>query len=68
MSSVIGFLAMNNVMNILVTSLGIVDPAAMKTGQSMVMGIASLDTGVFGGILVGLLELFVVLGGWAVFG
>ena len=27
----------------------------MKTGQSMVMGIASLDTGVFGGILVGLL-------------
>jgi len=55
LSSVIGFLAMNNVMNILLTSLGILDPAAMKTGQSMVMGIASLDTGVFGGILVGLL-------------
>ena len=48
LSSVIGFLAMNNVMNILLTSLGILDPAAMKTGQSMVMGIASLDTGVFG--------------------
>ena len=55
LSSVIGFLAMNNVMNILLTSLGVLDPAAMKTGQSMVMGIASLDTGVFGGILVGLL-------------
>ena len=55
LSSVIGFLAMNNVMNILLTSLGILDSSAMKTGQSMVMGIASLDTGVFGGILVGLL-------------
>ena len=53
--SVIGFLAMNNVMNVLLTSLGRLDPAAMTTGQSMVMGIASLDTGVFGGILVGLL-------------
>ena len=42
LSSVIGFLAMNNVMNILLTSLGILDPSAMKTGQSMVMGIASL--------------------------
>lgn len=41
LSSVIGFLAMNNVMNILLTSLGILDPAAMKTGQSMVMGIFS---------------------------
>ena len=55
LSSVIGFLAMNNVMNILLTSLGKLDPSAMVTGQSMVMGIASLDTGVFGGILVGLL-------------
>ncbi len=53
--SVIGFLAMNNVMNVLLTSLGKLDPAAMTTGQSMVMGIASLDTGVFGGILIGLL-------------
>ncbi len=51
----IGFLAMNNVMNVLLTSLGKLDPSAMKTGQSMVIGIASLDTGVFGGILVGLL-------------
>ena len=59
LSSVIGFLAMNNVMNILLTSLGILDPSAMKTGQSMVMGIASLDTGVFGGILLGLLTAFV---------
>lgn len=55
LSSVIGYLAMNNVMNILLTSLGILDTANMKTGQSMVLGIASLDTGVFGGILVGLL-------------
>ena len=61
LSSVIGFLAMNNVMNILLTSLGILDPAAMKTGQSMVMGIASLDTGVFGGILVGLLVVYFIL-------
>ena len=53
--SVIGFLAMNNVMNVLLTSLGKLDPSAMTTGQSMVMGIASLDTGVFGGILIGLL-------------
>lgn len=53
--SVIGFLAMNNVMNILLTSLGKLDPSAMTTGQSMVMGIASLDTGVFGGIMVGLI-------------
>lgn len=53
--SVIGFLAMNNVMNVLLTSLGKLDPSAMTTGQSMIMGIASLDTGVFGGILIGLL-------------
>lgn len=55
LSSVIGFLAMNNVMSVLLINLGKLDPAAMTTGQSMVMGIASLDTGVFGGILVGLL-------------
>lgn len=55
LSSMLGFLVMHNVMSTLLMGLGELDKAAMTTGQTMVMGIPSLDTGVFGGILVGLL-------------
>lgn len=55
LSSMLGFLVMHNVMSTLLIGLGQLDKAAMTTGQTMVMGIPSLDTGVFGGILIGLL-------------
>ncbi|WP_244834650.1 PTS transporter subunit EIIC [Clostridium sp. BJN0001] len=58
LSAMIGFLVMHNVMNSLLSALGKLDPKALKTGQALVMGIPSLDTGVFGGIIVGLIVVW----------
>ncbi|MDO4466858.1 MAG: PTS transporter subunit EIIC [Bacillota bacterium] len=58
LSAMIGFLTMHNVMSTILIGLGKLDPSALKTGQSLVLGIPSLDAGVFGGILVGLLVAY----------
>lgn len=53
LASVISFITMHSVMSVLLIHLGKLDPNNMSTGQSMVLGIPSLDVGVFGGIIVG---------------
>lgn len=58
LASVISFITMHNVMSTLLIHLGKLDPSNMGTGQSMVLGIPSLDVGVFGGIIVGFMVAF----------
>lgn len=58
LAAVISFVTMHNVMSTLLIHLGKLDPSNMATGQSMVMGIPSLDVGVFGGIIVGFMVAF----------
>ncbi len=58
LASVISFITMHNVMSTLLIHLGKLDPSNMLTGQSMVLGIPSLDVGVFGGIIVGFMVAY----------
>ncbi|ARJ51121.1 PTS transporter subunit EIIC [Staphylococcus lutrae] len=57
LSAMLGFLIMNATMNALLTITDQLAPATAlaKSGQGMVLGIQTLETGVFGGIVVGLL-------------
>lgn len=57
LSAMLGFLIMNATMNALLTMTDQLAPATQlaKSGQGLVLGIQSLETGVFGGIVVGLL-------------
>lgn len=54
LSGFIGYMTMNTIMGTLLTLLGQIDPANLQTGQSSILGIVTLDTGVFGGIIIGL--------------
>lgn len=58
LASVISFVTMHNVMSTLLIHLGKLDPSNLTTGQSLVLGIPSLDVGVFGGIIVGVMVAF----------
>ena len=58
LASVIAFVTMHNVMSTLLIHLGKLDPSNLATGQSLVLGIPSLDVGVFGGIIVGFMVAF----------
>lgn len=58
LAAVISFVTMHNVMSTLLIHLGKLDPSSLKTGQSMVLGIPSLDVGVFGGIIVGFMVAY----------
>lgn len=58
LSALIAFLTMHNVISTLLIGLGKLDPSAMATGQSSILGIPSLDVGVFGGIMEGLLVAY----------
>ncbi|SHK05405.1 PTS system IIB component, Glc family /PTS system IIC component, Glc family [Clostridium amylolyticum] len=58
LAAFLSFIVMHNVMSTLLIDLGKLNPAKLQTGQSMVLGIPSLDVGVFGGIIVGFLVAF----------
>lgn len=49
----LGYMCMNSVMGTFLTATGVIDPANLTTGQSTILGITTLDTGVIGGLLVG---------------
>ena len=49
----LGYMCMNSVMGTFLTATGVIDPAHLTTGQSTILGITTLDTGVIGGLLVG---------------
>lgn len=53
LSAFLAFMVMNVTMNAILVTTGAIDPANLKTGQAMILGIPSLDTGVFGGIILG---------------
>lgn len=55
LSGFIGYMTMNTIMGTLLTLLGAIDPANLQTGQSSILGVITLDTGVFGGIIIGLI-------------
>lgn len=55
LSGFLGYMTMNTVMGTLLTLIGVIDPANLQIGQSALLGVITLDTGVFGGIIVGLL-------------
>ena len=48
----LGYMCMNSVMGTFLTATGVIDPANLTTGQSTILGITTLDTGVIGGLLV----------------
>lgn len=58
LSAFIGYMVMNVTMSTLLIKLGRINPAKLLTGQSTILGIPTIDTGVFGGILVGFLVVY----------
>lgn len=54
LSGFLGYMSMNTVMGTLLTTLGVIDPKNLQIGQSALLGVVTLDTGVFGGIIIGL--------------
>lgn len=58
LSAFLGYMVMNMTMSTLLTKLGKINAAKLLTGQSTILGIPTLDTGVFGGILVGFLVVY----------
>ncbi|AQP54235.1 PTS glucose transporter subunit IIB [Vagococcus penaei] len=55
LSGFLGYMTMNTVMGTFLTLGGTITPEELLTGQKSILGILTLDTGVFGGILIGLL-------------
>ena len=51
----IAFMIMNVVMGTILTSSGALNPAQLTSGQTSVLGVLTLNTGVFGGIMAGAL-------------
>ncbi|MGL5042185.1 MAG: PTS transporter subunit EIIC [Culicoidibacterales bacterium] len=58
LSGFLGFMTLNTVMGTLLTAIGSIDPKNLLTGQRAILGVLTLDTGVFGGIIVGLLVAY----------
>lgn len=58
LSGFIGYMTMNTVMGSFLTLRGIIDPANLLTGQKAILGVITLDTGVFGGIIIGLVVAY----------
>lgn len=55
LSGFLGYMTMNTVMGTLLTSIGVIDPKNLQIGQGALLGVVTLDTGVFGGIIIGLM-------------
>lgn len=55
LSGFLGYMTMNTVMGTFLTLRGTITPDELLTGQKGILGVITLDTGVFGGILIGLL-------------
>lgn len=59
LSGFIGYMTMNTIMGQLLILLGTIDPANLQTGQNAILGVTTLDTGVFGGIIIGLVVAWI---------
>lgn len=58
LAAFLGYMVMNVTMSTLLISLGKINPTKLVTGQSNILGVPTLDTGVFGGIIVGFLIVY----------
>jgi len=54
----IGYMTMNAVMGLFLTQTGVIDPTNLTTGQSTILGVVTLDTGVIGGLISGALVAY----------
>jgi len=54
-SGFIAYMGMNTILGSFLILNGTIHPEKLLTGQKMILGITTLDTGVFGGILIGLI-------------
>ena len=54
-SGFIAYMGMNTILGSFLIMNGTIHPDKLLTGQKMILGITTLDTGVFGGILIGLI-------------
>lgn len=54
LSGFLGYMTMNTVMGSFLIARGIIDTSNLITGQKAILGVVTLDTGVFGGIIIGL--------------
>ncbi|MBU6134676.1 PTS transporter subunit EIIC [Clostridium tertium] len=55
LSGFLGYMTMNTVMGSFLIARGIIDTSNLLTGQKAILGVVTLDTGVFGGIIIGLI-------------
>ncbi|GAA0737863.1 PTS transporter subunit EIIC [Clostridium oceanicum] len=53
LAAFISFIVMHKTMSTILISLGKLNPEKLTTGQSLILGIPSLDVGIFGGIIIG---------------
>ncbi len=53
LSTFLAFMVMNGTISTLLISIGKIIPTKLTTGQTLILGIPSLDLGVFGGIIIG---------------
>lgn len=53
LSGFLGYMTMNTIMGSFLIARGIIDTSNLLTGQKAILGITTLDTGVFGGIIIG---------------
>lgn len=58
LSGFLGYMTMNAIMGSFLVLNGVINPENLLTGQRSVLGILTLDTGVFGGIIIGLVVSF----------
>lgn len=58
LSSFLAYMVMNVSMSVLLINFGKINPSKLLTGQSNILGVPTLDTGVFGGIIVGFLIVY----------
>ena len=54
LSGFLGYMTMNTIMGSFLIARGVIDTSNLLTGQKAILGVTTLDTGVFGGIIIGL--------------
>lgn len=54
LSGFIAYMGMNTILGSLLTWNKVINPTHLLTGQKAILGVVTLDTGVFGGIIIGL--------------
>lgn len=58
LSAFLGYMVMNATMSTLLINFSKINPEKLLVGQASILGVPTLDTGVFGGIIVGFLIVY----------